>query len=79
MQNLVTLPDTNELPDEKTLGIGIQRLTLDCRFRMNNERCTMIILQQDYKSQKYIHRSQIAFIRAEVSGLIFRDKASQPC
>ena len=40
MQNLVTLPDADELPDAKTLGIGIQRLTLpeqDCHFRMNDD------------------------------------------
>ena len=40
MQNLVLLPDANELPDANTLGTGIQRLTLaeqDCRFRMNND------------------------------------------
>ena len=40
MQNLVSLPDANELPDAKTLGIGIQRLTLaeqDCHFRMNDD------------------------------------------
>ena len=40
MQNLVTLPDANELPDAKTLGIGFQRLTLaeqDCHFRMNDD------------------------------------------
>ena len=65
MQNLVLLPDANELPDANTLGTGIQRLTLaeqDCRFRMNNEM-----------------QCQNAYVRAEVSGLIFRDKASQPC
>ena len=40
VQNLVLLPDANELPDENTLGTGIQRLTLaeqDCRFRMNDD------------------------------------------
>ena len=40
MQNLVLLPDANELPDANTLGTGIQRLTLaeqDCRFRMNDD------------------------------------------
>ena len=40
MQNLVTLPDANELPEAKTLGIGFQRLTLveqDCHFRMNDD------------------------------------------
>ena len=39
VQNLVLLPDANELPDANTLGTGIQPLTLaeqDCRFRMNN-------------------------------------------
>ena len=40
MQNLITLPDANELPDAKTLGIELQRLTLaeqDCYFRMNDD------------------------------------------
>ena len=40
MQNLVTLPDGNALPDGKTLDIGIQRLTLaeqDRHFRMNDD------------------------------------------
>ena len=40
MQKLVTLPDANELPDAKTLGIGFQRLTLaeqDCHFRMKDD------------------------------------------
>ena len=40
VQNLVTLPDANELPDGKTLGIGFQSLTLaeqDCHSRMNND------------------------------------------
>ena len=40
VQNLVTLPDANELPDGKTLGIGIQRLTLaeqDYHLRMNED------------------------------------------
>ena len=40
MQNLVLLPDANELPDGKTLGIGTQRLTLteqECHFRMNDD------------------------------------------
>ena len=40
MQNLVTLPDADELPNGKTLDIGTQRLTLaeqDCHFRMNND------------------------------------------
>ena len=83
VQNLVTLPDANELPDANILGTGIQPLTLaeqDCRFRMNNERCTMIIRQQDYKSQKYIcSEVRVAFVRAELPELLFRDKASQPC
>ena len=67
MQNLVLLPDANELPDANTLGTGIQRLTLaeqDCRFRMNNERCMMIIRQQDYKSQKYIY-SEVRMLLSE--------------
>ena len=70
VQNLVLLPDANELPDENTLGTGIQRLTLaeqDCRFRMNNERCTMIIRQQNYKSQKYIC-SEVSMMLSEQSG-----------
>ena len=70
VQNLVLLPDANELPDANTLGTGIQRLTLaeqDCRFRMNNERCTMIIRQQDYKSQKYIC-SEVSMMLSEQSG-----------
>ena len=70
VQNLVLLPDANELPDANTLGTGIQRLTLaeqDCRFRMNNERCTMIIRQQDYKSQKYIC-SEVNMMLSEQSG-----------
>ena len=40
MQNMVTLPDANELPDGKTLDIGTQSLTLaeqDCHFRMNDD------------------------------------------
>ena len=46
MQNLVTLPDANALPDGKTLVIGIQRLTLaeqDCRFRMNDDHPETIV------------------------------------
>ena len=71
MQNLVLLPDANELPDANIRGTGIQRLTLaeqDCRFWMNNERCTMIIRQQDYKSQKYIC-SEVSMMLSEQSGL----------
>ena len=40
MQNLVTFPDVNELPDEKTLGIRTQSLTLaekDYHLRMNED------------------------------------------
>ena len=40
MQNLVILPDANELPDANTLGTGTQRLTLvekDCHFRLNDD------------------------------------------
>ena len=40
MQNLVTLPDENELQDGKTLGVEIQRLTLaeqDYHLRMNED------------------------------------------
>ena len=40
VQNLVTLPDANELPDGKTLGIGTQSLTLteqDYHLRMNED------------------------------------------
>ena len=37
---MVTLPDANELPDGKTLGIETQSLTLaeqDYHFRMNDD------------------------------------------
>ena len=40
MQNLVTLPDENELQDGKTLGVEIQRLALaeqDYHLRMNED------------------------------------------
>ena len=40
MQNMVTLPDANELPDGKTLGIETQSLTLaeqDYHLRMNDD------------------------------------------
>ena len=40
VQNLVVLPDGDELPDENTLGTEIHRLTLaeqDCHFRMNDD------------------------------------------
>ena len=40
VQKLVTLPDANKLPDEKTLGIGTQSLTLaekDYHLRMNED------------------------------------------
>ena len=40
MQNLVTLPDANELQDGKTLGVEIQSLTLaekDYHLRMNED------------------------------------------
>ena len=35
----------------------------------------MIIRQQEYKSQRHILRGQNAFVRAELSELLFRDKA----
>ena len=35
----------------------------------------MIIRQQEYKSKRHILRSQNAFVRAEVSGLLSRDKS----
>ena len=37
---MVTLPDANQLPDGKTLGIGTQSLTLaeqDYHLRMNDD------------------------------------------
>ena len=79
---MVTLPDANQLPDGKTLGIGIQRLTLaeqDCRFRMNNER-----MHDDHpsaelqESEVHMLRSQYDVVKAEWLELLFRDKTSQP-
>ena len=78
MQNLVTLPDANELPDGKTLGIGTQRLTLaeqDCHFRMHDDHPS-VGLQE---SEVHMLRSQYDVVRAEWLELLFRDKASQPC
>ena len=79
MQNLVLLPDAHELPDANTLGTGILRLTLaeqDCRFRMHDVHPSARV----YKRQNvHILRSHNAFVRAELSELLFRDKASQPC
>ena len=40
VQNMVTLPDANELPDGKTLDIGTQSLTLaeqDYHLRMKDD------------------------------------------
>ena len=77
MQNLVSLPEANELPIVYALSTGTLRLTLaeqDSRFRMH-----MIIRQQEYKRQNvHMLRSQSAFVRAELSELLFIDKASQP-
>ena len=55
MQNLVTLPDANELPDAKTLGIGFQRLTLaeqDCHFRMNDDHPSARVQESTSHTQK---------------------------
>ena len=78
MQNLVTLPDANELPNAKTLGIGFQRLTLaeqDCHFRMNDDHPSARVQE----STSHMLRSQYDVVRAEWLGLLFRDKTSQPC
>ena len=79
MQNLVLLPDANELPDANTLGTGILRLTLaeqDCRSRMHDDNPSARV----YKRQNvHMPRSQNTFVRAQLSELLFRDKASQPC
>ena len=51
VQNLVLLPDANELPDENSLGTGIQRLTLaeqDCRFRMNDDHPSARVQETKY-------------------------------
>ena len=55
VQNLVLLPDANELPDENTLGTGIQRLTLaeqDCRFRMNDDHPSARVQESTSHTQK---------------------------
>ena len=55
MQNLVTLPDANALPDGKTLDIGIQRLTLaeqDCHFRMNDDHPSARVQEPTSHTQK---------------------------
>ena len=55
VQNLVLLPDANELPDENTLGTGIQRLTLaeqDCRFRMSNDHPSARVQKPTSHNQK---------------------------
>ena len=55
MQNLVLLPDANELPDANTLGTGIQRLTLaeqDCRFGMNDDHPSARVQESTSHTQK---------------------------
>ena len=55
VQNLVTLPDANALPDGKTLDIGIQRLTLaeqDCHFRMNDDHLSARVQEKMSHTQK---------------------------
>ena len=55
VQNFVLLPDANELPDENTLGTGIQRLTLaeqDCRFRMSNDHPSARVQKPTSHNQK---------------------------
>ena len=55
VQNLVLLPDANELPDENTLGTGIQRLTLaeqDCHFRMNDDHPSARVQEPTSHTQK---------------------------
>ena len=79
MQNLVLLPDANELPDANTLGTGTQRLTLaeqDCRFRMNDDHPSARVQETE---RTYAQKSECFFVRAVLSELLFRDKASQPC
>ena len=55
VQNLVTLPDANELPDGKTLGIGFQSLTLaeqDCHSRMNDDHPSARVQEPTSHTQK---------------------------
>ena len=72
MQNLVLLPDANELPDANTLGTGILRLTLaeqDCRFRMHIGHPSARV----YKRQNvHMLRSQNAFCQSRVVRVAFQ-------
>ena len=55
MQNLVILPDANELPDANTFGTGTKRLTLaeqDCRFRMNGDHPSARVQEPTSHTQK---------------------------
>ena len=55
MQNLVTLPDENELQDGKTLGVEIQRLALaeqDYHLRMNEDHPSARVQEQTSHTQK---------------------------
>ena len=73
MQNLVLLPDANELPDANTLGTGIQRLTLaeqDCRFRMNDDHPSARVQQTErtyaQKSECYLSKKSCQSCFSEI-------------